>query len=230
MKHLVLLLTTIFVSFPSYAQLLIAPTRLVLNADQSVTEKIIVENNSDKPIRLEIKPVYRPITSRGVTRTDKDIAQTEDIAKWIKVSPPIIRELKPNQRRTIRLRFSALPADKDNGEYRAYLWFSPITLVQSQTADAQSSGPSFALDFRVNSYIPVYAQRGEVQQDVSIQCKQGELRIQNKGRYQFNAMLNTDNHQERLVLLRQSELVKRLPAKSKILIIQDEQSLHECTL
>lgn len=91
MKHLVLLLTTIFVSFPSYAQLLIAPTRLVLNADQSVTEKIIVENNSDKPIRLEIKPVYRSITSRGVTRTDKDIAQTEDIAKWIKVSPPSIR-------------------------------------------------------------------------------------------------------------------------------------------
>jgi P pilus assembly chaperone PapD len=63
MKHLVLLLTTIFVSFSSYAQLLIAPTRLVLNADQSVTEKIIVENNSDKPIRLEIKPVYRPILS-----------------------------------------------------------------------------------------------------------------------------------------------------------------------
>lgn len=87
MKHLILLLTTVIISLPIHAQLLIAPTRLVLNADQSVTEKIIVENSSDKPIRLEIKPVYRPITLRGVTRTDQNIAQTEDIAEWIKVSP-----------------------------------------------------------------------------------------------------------------------------------------------
>lgn len=230
MKHLILLLTTVIISLPIHAQLLIAPTRLVLNADQSVTEKIIVENSSDKPIRLEIKPVYRPITLRGVTRTDKNIAQTEDIAEWIKVSPPVIRELKPNQRRTIRLRFSALPADKDNGEYRAYLWFSPITLAQGQTTDSQSTGPSFNLDFRVNSYIPVYAQRGEIKQDVSFQCESGELRIQNKGKYQFNAILNTENLQEKLVLLRQSELVRSLPAKTKVLITQDEQSLHECTL
>ena len=50
MKHLILLLTTVIISLPIHAQLLIAPTRLVLNADQSVTEKIIVENSSDKPI------------------------------------------------------------------------------------------------------------------------------------------------------------------------------------
>lgn len=35
----------------AYAQLLIAPTRFVLDADTSVTEKIVVENNSDQPIR-----------------------------------------------------------------------------------------------------------------------------------------------------------------------------------
>ena len=82
----------------------------------------------------------------------------------------------------------------------------------------------------MNSYIPVYAQRGEIKQDVSFQCESGELRIQNKGKYQFNAMLNTENLQEKLVLLRQSELVRSLPAKTKVLITQDEQSLHECTL
>ncbi|MEZ9987272.1 molecular chaperone, partial [Vibrio sp. 10N.261.49.A3] len=45
----------------AYAQLLIAPTRFVLDADTSVTEKIVVENNSDQPIRLEIKLIYRPV-------------------------------------------------------------------------------------------------------------------------------------------------------------------------
>lgn len=108
------------------AQLLIAPTRFVLDADTSVTEKIVVENNSDEPIRLEIKPIYRPVKASGLVRTDENIAESENIADWIKVSPPIIRELKPNQRRTVRLRMNALPDDMPDGEYRAYLWFSPI--------------------------------------------------------------------------------------------------------
>lgn len=110
-------------SAQAHAQLLIAPTRFVLDADTSVTEKIVVENNSDQPIRLEIKPIYRPIKATGLVRTDANVTESENIANWIKVSPPIIRELKPNQRRTVRLRMNALPDDMPDGEYRAYLWF-----------------------------------------------------------------------------------------------------------
>ncbi|WP_159651296.1 fimbrial biogenesis chaperone [Vibrio atypicus] len=229
MKRFSLFILSCIFAVPVFAQLLIAPTRFVLDADRSITEKIVVENSSDQPLRLEIKPVYRPITSAGVTRLTQDIQQTENIANWIQVSPPVIRELKPNQRRTIRLRFNALPKDMTDGEYRAYLWFSPIATGQEQAKDSkQLSGPAFELDFRVNSYIPIYAQRGKVTQNVDIQCQKDAIHIQNNGKYQFNATLNINGQDERLVLLRDSQLIKPVAAKSHATLLQDQKKIHEC--
>ncbi|MEZ9289652.1 molecular chaperone [Vibrio lentus] len=220
----------------AYAQLLIAPTRFVLDADTSVTEKIVVENNSDQPIRLEIKPIYRPVKASGLVRTDTSVTQSENIANWIKVSPPIIRELKPNQRRTVRLRMTALPADMPEGEYRAYLWFSPIAKAKDLSevdlsGKAKSNdGPAFELNFHINSYVPVYIQKGEPVQDVKYHCDDQSITIRNDGNFQFNAKLNVDDHIEKVVLLRNAELTKPLPKGSKVSLVQNENSLFECVL
>ncbi|MEZ9017692.1 molecular chaperone [Vibrio lentus] len=220
----------------AYAQLLIAPTRFVLDADKSVTEKIVVENNSDQPIRLEIKPIYRPVKASGLVRTDTSVTQSENIANWIKVSPPIIRELKPNQRRTVRLRMTALPADMPDGEYRAYLWFSPIAKAKDLSevdlsGKAKSSdGSAFKLNFHINSYVPVYVQKGEPVQDVKYHCDDQSITIRNDGNFQFNAKLNVDDHIEKVVLLRNAELTKPLPKGSKVSLVQNENSLFECVL
>ncbi|MEZ8726351.1 molecular chaperone [Vibrio cyclitrophicus] len=223
-------------SAQAHAQLLIAPTRFVLDADTSVTEKIVVENNSDQPIRLEIKPIYRPIKATGLVRTDANVTESENIANWIKVSPPIIRELKPNQRRTVRLRMNALPDDMPDGEYRAYLWFSPIAKTKELSeldlsAKGQSNnGSAFQLNFHINSYVPVYVQKGKQVQDVKFTCENQSLTIRNDGNFQFNAKLNVDDHSEKLVLLRNAELTKSFPIGSKVSLLQDDQSLHECIL
>ncbi|MEZ9454302.1 molecular chaperone [Vibrio splendidus] len=220
----------------AYAQLLIAPTRFVLDADTSVTEKIVVENNSDQPIRLEIKPIYRPVKASGLVRTDANIARSEDIASWIKVSPPIIRELKPNQRRTVRLRMNALPADMADGEYRAYLWFSPIAKaaelsdIALSSSKTNSDGSAFQLNFHINSYVPVYVQKGEQVQDVKFACDNQSIKIRNDGNFQFTAKLNVDEHSEKVVLLRNAELTKPFPKGSKISLVQNEQPLYECVL
>ena len=218
----------------AYAQLLIAPTRFVLDADTSVTEKIVVENNSNEPIRLEIKPIYRPVKASGLVRTDANIAESENIADWIKVSPPIIRELKPNQRRTVRLRMNALPDDMPDGEYRAYLWFSPIAKAPEATDLSRTvrsnNGAAFELNFHINSYVPVYVQKGEQVQDVKFQCADQNLKITNDGKFQFSAKLNVDEHSEKVVLLRNAELTKPFPKGSKVSLVQNDQSLYECVL
>ena len=218
----------------AYAQLLIAPTRFVLDADTSVTEKIVVENNSNEPIRLEIKPIYRSVKASGLVRTDADIAESENIADWIKVSPPIIRELKPNQRRTVRLRMNALPDDMPDGEYRAYLWFSPIAKAPEATDLSRTvrsnNGSAFELNFHINSYVPVYVQKGEQVQDVKFQCADQNLKITNDGKFQFSAKLNVDEHSEKVVLLRNAELTKPFPKGSKVSLVQNDQPLHECVL
>tara|TARA_Y100001960_G_C14740679_1_gene862849 strand:- start:1267 stop:1971 length:705 start_codon:yes stop_codon:yes gene_type:complete len=218
----------------AYAQLLIAPTRFVLDADTSVTEKIVVENNSNEPIRLEIKPIYRSVKASGLVRTDANIAESENIADWIKVSPPIIRELKPNQRRTVRLRMNALPDDMPDGEYRAYLWFSPIAKAPEATDLSRTvrsnNGSAFELNFHINSYVPVYVQKGEQVQDVKFQCADQNLKITNDGKFQFRAKLNVDEHSEKVVLLRNAELTKPFPKGSKVSLVQNDQPLHECVL
>lgn len=218
----------------AYAQLLIAPTRFVLDADTSVTEKIVVENNSNEPIRLEIKPIYRSVKASGLVRTDANIAESENIADWIKVSPPIIRELKPNQRRTVRLRMNALPDDMPDGEYRAYLWFSPIAKAPEETDLSRTvrsnNGSAFELNFHINSYVPVYVQKGEQIQDVKFECDEQNLKITNDGKFQFSAKLNVDEHSEKLVLLRNAELTKPFPKGSKVSLVQNNQPLYECVL
>ena len=218
----------------AYAQFLIAPTRFVLDADTSVTEKIVVENNSNEPIRLEIKPIYRSVKASGLVRTDANIAESENIADWIKVSPPIIRELKPNQRRTVRLRMNALSDDMPDGEYRAYLWFSPIAKAPEATDLSRTvrsnNGSAFELNFHINSYVPVYVQKGEQVQDVKFQCADQNLKITNDGKFQFSAKLNVDEHSEKVVLLRNAELTKPFPKGSKVSLVQNDQPLHECVL
>ena len=218
----------------AYAQLLIAPTRFVLDAETSVTEKIVVENNSNEPIRLEIKPIYRSVKASGLVRTDANIAESENIADWIKVSPPIIRELKPNQRRTVRLRMNALPDDMPDGEYRAYLWFSPVAKAPEATDLSRTvrsnNGSAFELNFHINSYVPVYVQKGEQVQDVKFQCADQNLKITNDGKFQFSAKLNVDEHSEKVVLLRNAELTKPFPKGSKVSLVQNDQPLYECVL
>lgn len=236
MKLFISCVLGLFFTSQAYAQLLIAPTRFVLDADTSVTEKIVVENNSDQPIRLEIKPIYRPVKANGLVRTDTNIAESENIANWIKVSPPIIRELKPNQRRTVRLRMNALPADMPDGEYRAYLWFSPIEKAsEAATADLSrkvrsNNGSAFQLNFHINSYVPVYVQKGQKVQDVKFQCDNQNLKITNDGKFQFSAKLNVNEHSEKVVLLRNAELTKPFPKGSKVSLVQNDQPLYECVL
>ncbi|MEZ9524635.1 fimbrial biogenesis chaperone [Enterovibrio norvegicus] len=228
MKCVLLALFSFIVSFPATCQLLIAPTRFVLDAERSVTEKIVVENTSDQPLRLDIKAVYRPIASQGVRRLSDDVEREEDISDFLQISPPIIRKLNPNQRRTIRLRLKTLPSDKAKGEYRAYVRFSPTVSVASAGED--KTAPAFALNFKLNTYIPVYVQKGQPTQDVSIQCEANGIRIQNKSNYQFNALLKYGDWTQNLVVVRNAELIKTLPnTTTEAQLIQHEQVLQRCS-
>ena len=231
MKYFVMFFVLVFMSLPTLAQLLIAPTRVIVDADSPITEKFIVENTSDKPIRVEIKPIYRPLKSNHSRRLDEDIESTEDLSEFLQVSPPVIRELKPNQRRVVRLRTQRLPANKPDGEYRAYLWFAPTVLsALGEQGIEPVTGSAFELDFIINSYIPIYAQRGDTVENIDIQCRNGELKLKNKSAYQFSAMLTADDHEEKLVILRQTEMDKSFAKETKIKVNQGERLIHECTL
>ncbi len=89
---------------------------------------------------------------------------------------------------------NALPADMPDGEYRAYLWFSPIAKaaelsdIALSSSKTNSDGSAFQLNFHINSYVPVYVQKGEQVQDVKFQCDSQNLKITNDGN--FHSSLN----------------------------------------
>ncbi len=68
---------------------------------------------------------------------------------------------------------NALPADMPDGEYRAYLWFSPMVAPRSLTARPVERCDLTMVQcssFHINSYVPVYVQKGEQVQDVKFEC------------------------------------------------------------
>ena len=88
----------------------------------------------------------------------------------------------------------------------------------------------FYIKFIINNYIPIYAQRGDAVEDIDIQCRNGELKLKNKSAYQFSAMLTADDHEEKLVILRQTEMDKSFAKETKIKVNQGERLIHECIL
>jgi hypothetical protein len=93
-----------------------------------------------------------------------------------------------------------------------------------------AAGSAFELEFIINSYIPIYSQRGDAVEDIDIHCRNGELTLKNNSAYQFNAMLKANDHEEKLVLLRQTEMVKSFTKETKLMVNQGERVIHECTL
>ncbi|RJX75545.1 molecular chaperone [Vibrio sinensis] len=232
MNNIFYLLISLLVVPQAFAQLLIAPTRFVLDAEQASTEKVIVENTGETSIRLEIKPIYLPLNDEHSSRMNNDIKNIEDIARYVQISPPIIRKLKPNQRRTIRVRLAGLPEHFSEGEYRAYLHFAPTALAEAPSIDSNENSSAFNLDIKINSYIPIYVQKGTQksaqQNKVKITCLDNKVKIENHSKFQFNAWLNTGETQEKLVLLRETMLIKPLPANKQVSIQQGDNILKHC--
>ncbi|ANS87648.1 hypothetical protein VSVS12_03948 [Vibrio scophthalmi] len=230
MKHS-FVIACLLLSFQSYAQLLIAPTRIVIDGSKTVTEQVIIENTGNEALRVEINSVYKPIASNDVTRNNPNVQTIEDISSKLRLSPPVIRSLKPNQRRTIRIQIPAIPDSLPDGEYRTYLQFSPTTTVPSQkSSEDKSADSSIDIQFNVHTFIPLYQAKGTPIQKMEFDCNPSQLTIVNQGKFQFSAWIESDvTDARKIVLLRESTM--RLAKKNgeTLTIRQDDQTLFQCT-
>ncbi|BDU38261.1 hypothetical protein VINI7043_18666 [Vibrio nigripulchritudo ATCC 27043] len=233
MKFLSLLFVCLLgFSHLSYAQLKIAPTRIVAQGEQASTHKLFIENTTSDPMRVKVSVVYRSALAgndKSKTRLEQDIEVQEDLSKFVKVSPPIIGNLKPNQRRTVRVRIQGLPAEYEEGEYRTYLLFQPIPLKDDKILDdGNAQGMTMNLDFIINTMIPVYAQKGAVEHSVRLDCKPNAVRVFNEGNYQLKGKLVAGNQVQNVFLVRDSSLEKPVTHSKGAQFVVDDQIIGSC--
>lgn len=231
MRFILIFLYFAFSSF-AYAHLLIAPTRVDVDGSKTTTREIIVENSGDDPVRLEITPEYLHSVNENAVRNNPNIESIEKITDKIRISPPVIRHLKPNQRRTIRVQ---ILASEMEGEYRSYLKFSPIPIESKEpkSNESKSNVDSTATSININmifhSYIPVYQTKGTAPQDVSFDCGENIFSITNHSKYQFNAWLESSTSEPRKILLfRESTLNLNKNSNDILSIKQSGSVIYTC--
>lgn len=219
-----LLIFIMFFSHYSMANMKIAPLR-VITTEANTTQKFLVSNTGDKSIRVRISPSFIAAPMTKYQTRHKNINQkNEDLTPFLRISPPVISTLMPNERKIIRLRISDVPNNYANGEYRTHLKFTQEVIKKSNPLSDENTSISFDLTMLVNSSIPIYYQKKDrtTPPKAIIQCSNNKLTIINNSRYQKKIELLGEHTYKQFILLRQSDFNIAYNGKTTIKI-NDEQ-------
>ncbi|WAJ70813.1 fimbrial biogenesis chaperone [Catenovulum adriaticum] len=176
------------------AQLLISPTRVVLDERQrSAKVTLINPTNQTRTYRIEweekiAKSIggYKTLEKNGFANSDIKLA-----SPMLRVSPRQVT-LQPNEKQSVRLMFRR-PKSLTDSEYRSHLAFKPLP-IQKKTNNSENSGVKIEIETLLAFTIPVIARQGSVDASVDINkiqviknqqntSAQVELTIDKAGKY-----------------------------------------------
>lgn len=141
--------------------LLVAPTRLVLNGGRSA--EVILNNIGDEPATYRISAEFRRMNPDGSLEDVAAPSDSEKAARDMLVFAPRRVTLAPREPQSIRIA-ARPPAGLPDGEYRVHLLFRavpPATPV-TQAASAPAKGLSFKLTPVYGVTIPVIVRLGSL--------------------------------------------------------------------
>jgi P pilus assembly chaperone PapD len=157
---------------PSVAQagvgdLLVAPTRLVLNGSKGT--EVVLNNIGEEPATYRISVEFRRMTPEGNLVEVTDPTPQEKAAADMIIYAPRRVTLPPHQPQAIRIA-ARPPAGLPDGEYRVHLLFRavPPPTPVSQTSTDQEKGLRLQLIPVYGVTIPVIVRLGNLQAKSSI--------------------------------------------------------------
>jgi hypothetical protein len=141
--------------------LLVAPTRLVLNGGRSA--EIILNNIGDEPATYRISAEFRRMKPDGTLEEVGDPTEAEKIAREMIVFAPRRVTLAPREPQSVRIA-ARPPAGLADGEYRIHLLFRaiPPSAPVARPAAAPAKGLSFKLTPIYGVTIPVIVRLGNL--------------------------------------------------------------------
>jgi hypothetical protein len=156
---------------PASAELLIAPTRVVLDRSDRSTELVVVNKGAEEAA-FRISVENRRMNLDGSMEKVTEAIDDELFAKdFIRYSPRRI-VLKPGERQTVRVS-ARLNGDMEEGEYRSHLRLQGAPLSAGRTLQSATSTDSGDLSIQLIAIrsitIPVIMRLGQLDADVDIE-------------------------------------------------------------
>ena len=148
--------------------LLVAPTRLVLNGGRSA--EVILNNIGDEPATYRISAEFRRMKPDGTLEEVADPSDSEKSARDMLMYAPRRVTLAPHEPQSIRIA-ARPPQGLPDGEYRVHLLFRaiPPSTPVTQPGSAPEKGVSFKLVPVYGVTIPVIVRLGNLEAKAGIE-------------------------------------------------------------
>ncbi len=164
---LALLLTTKL----ALADLMIYPTRLVIEKNQRATQVEII-NRGQKPETYRINVVNRRMTDTGDIVEAKEVQAGENFADAMLRYSPRQVTLRPGVAQTVRISVRK-PADLTVGEYRSHIQFDRVPDAEGKSSLENLAKPeagqiSIFIQAFIGVSIPIIIRHGETMANVTI--------------------------------------------------------------
>jgi P pilus assembly chaperone PapD len=155
----------------AFAELMIYPTRLVIEGNQRAT-KVELINNGSQTATYRISLVNRRMSETGAfSDIDEPLPGEQFSDNMLRYSPRQIT-LAPGSGQTVRLMVRK-PANLEAGEYRSHLLFSKQPNVQEgRSLDSDAEGVGVRITTLVGVSIPVIVRHGATSADVELTALQ----------------------------------------------------------
>ena len=147
--------------------LLVAPTRLVLNGGRSA--EVILNNIGDEPATYRISAEFRRMTAEGMLEDVTQPTELETIARDMIIFAPRRVTLAPHEPQSVRIA-ARPPKGLPDGEYRIHLLFRavPPAAPVATASGAPAKGLSFKLTPVYGVTIPVIVRLGNLKVEAAI--------------------------------------------------------------
>lgn len=155
--------------------LLVAPTRLVLNGGRSA--EIILNNIGEEPATYRISAEFRRMTADGLLEEVVDPGASEKAAEQMVIFAPRRVTLAPREPQSVRIA-ARPPRGLPDGEYRVHLLFRavPPPTPVAKTTGEQPRGLSFKLTPVYGVTIPVIVRLG----NLDVQAGISDVRVEQR--------------------------------------------------
>jgi len=166
--------------------LLVAPTRLVLNGSRSA--EIILNNIGDEPATYRISAEFRRMTPEGMLEEVTEPGPADKLAEQMVIFAPRRVTLAPREPQSVRIA-ARPPRGLADGEYRIHLLFRavPPPTPVAKTAGEPPKGLSFKLTPVYGVTIPVIVRLG----NLSVQAGISDVRVEEReGKTEITMKLN----------------------------------------
>jgi len=153
-----------------YAEVMIAPTRVVLEGSQRSAELVIVNKGSEEAaFRVSIE--NRRMDINGAMISVDDIAEGEKFAKEVIRYSPRRVIMQPGGKQTIRVSINT--NDLPSGEYRSHLRLMSAPTSAGRTLESANNTDSDGISIQLVAIrsltIPIIVRKGDLEAEVDIE-------------------------------------------------------------